>query len=65
MECLKKQKAVGFDEIKAEFVTDSSDVLVASIKRIFDKILSSGDFPAIWKLDRKIPLFKGGDRSSP
>ena len=65
MECLKRQKAVGFDEIKAEFVIDSSEVLVASIKKIFDKILSSGDFPTIWKLDRKIPLFKGGDRSNP
>jgi hypothetical protein len=60
---LKRGKAVGLDEVKAEFVIDGCDALLRILQTLFNKLLSEGFCNS---LDMGVihALFKSGDASS-
>ena len=44
---------------------DTSDILILGLQKLFNKILKVGEFPSSWKIDRKVPIFKKGDKLDP
>jgi ribonuclease HI len=62
---LQTNKSAGIDNIPAEFLINPSETVVDIILEIFNKIYESGEFPQDWKTDRKIPIFKKGDKLNP
>jgi hypothetical protein len=60
---LKRGKAVGLDEVKAEFVIDGCDALLRILQTLFNKLLSEG-FCNSLTMGVIHALFKSGDASS-
>ncbi len=55
----------GIDGIPPEFLKDITDTLIDGIHKLFNSIFKSGIFPAAWKLDRKTPIYKSGNKLDP
>ena len=59
---LKTNKAIGLDRISARLLKDSSLCMSKSLTLIYNRSLSSGVFPSVWKQGKVAALFKSGDR---
>ncbi len=57
--------AQGIDGIPPEFLIEVTDTLINGIQKLFNSIFKSGIFPTSWKLDRKTPIYKAGNRLDP
>ena len=55
-------KAIGLGGVGPRFLKLSSGIIARSLTTIANKCLSSGSFPAIWKLAKVSPLHKGGTK---
>ena len=62
---LKANKAQGIDDIPSEFFSDQSETLVKGLQKLFNLILKSRVFPTNWKIDKRTPIFKKGDKLCP
>lgn len=60
---INASKGAGPDGIPPMFIKKSAKILTVPLKIIFNKSLSNGSFPAIWKLANVIPVYKKGDRT--
>ena len=61
---LNVDKGQGPDGIPNTFLINTRFSIVTSLSIIFDKLLSQGVFPEIWKKSTIIPIFKSGDKSN-
>ena len=57
-------KSSGIDELSAKLCKDAFLVLGQQLVHLFNSSLLSDIFPNKWKVEKIIPLFKGGDRES-
>ena len=64
MDRLKKNKAPGEDEVTAELLCLSKNLIFPYLCKIFNKIFELGVFPIQWGIAIVIPLYKSGDRDS-
>ena len=62
---LKCNKASGIDNITNEMIKSGRFYLVPFIKKIFNNILMSGQFPKVWNIGLIKPIYKKGDQSLP
>ena len=64
---LKNSHAFGIDRIDAATLKIAAGILIPSITHVINLSLSSGKFPARWKLARVLPLRKGkeSERNNP
>lgn len=58
---LRLTKSVGPDGLSGFFIYNLRSVLCFPLFLIFNKSLSEGVFPDIWKLSLVTPIFKSGD----
>ena len=65
LQILKLGKASGEDGISHHMLRNTSQTVCIPLEIIFNMSLSSGIFPANWKVAKVMPLFKKGDRHSP
>ena len=59
---LKNNKSVGFDLICNEMI---KDIMVKSLTKLFNYILSNGTWPSLWKKSYIVPIHKSGDYKDP
>ena len=59
---LEKGKATGLDDIPPDLIIAAKSQVRAHLVKIFNLILNSKTYPTEWKYDRRIPLFKSGNR---
>ncbi|GMU74482.1 MAG: hypothetical protein AMXMBFR44_6790, partial [Candidatus Campbellbacteria bacterium] len=52
---LEKRKAQGLDEIPPTFLKIASEKIKAALLKVFNEVLSTGQFPKAWKTDRRTP----------
>lgn len=62
---LKLKKAAGVDGILNEMIKHGRFYLTPVIKKIFNDVLLSGQFPTIWNKGLIKPIYKKGDHSLP
>ena len=63
---LKNNKASGDDDVVNEYIKITADVLLPIYVKLFNIVLKSGIYPAIWSIGTVIPIFKGkGDPHEP
>ena len=62
---LKNSKASGSDFILNEMLKVGSDLLLPTLLKLFNKVLSLGKFPDSWRCSLLTPLHKKGDKSVP
>lgn len=62
---LQSGKAPGIDRLPSEFLKNSSNVSISALKTIFNEILNTGQYPAIWQRQLLTPIFKKGLHSEP
>ena len=55
-------KATGPDKISAQTLIMCDDAIATPLKTIYEKILSSGIYPDIWKSANLTPIHKKGDK---
>ena len=60
----KRHKAAGIDGIRAEYMLDAEDLLVAPLCMTFNQLLHVG-VPEHWCMGVIHPTFKGGDPNDP
>ena len=60
---LSNKKATGPDGISSKLIKISAPVIVSSITKIFNSLISTGIFPDEWKLARVTPVHKNGSPS--
>lgn len=60
-QCLKSNKAAGFDNFKPSIIRNVIHLLAALLAHIFNIFLSNGVFPTGMKLAKVVPVFKKGD----
>ena len=60
---LKRGKSAGADLILNKMLKVGKDILVKPIHILFNKILSSGEYPKNWDTSIITPIFKGGHSS--
>ena len=63
--CLKNGKAAGLDGINNEMIKISQSTFLPLYTSIFNKILNTGVFPAMWSKGYITPLHKSGSASDP
>ncbi|KAG7303291.1 hypothetical protein JYU34_011770 [Plutella xylostella] len=61
---LNLNKGAGPDSIPPVFVRVCATVLAKPLTLIFNKSMSSGVFPALWKITKGTPIFKSGVRNN-
>ena len=61
---LKRHKAAGYDEIKAEYLLDAADLFIPILAPLFTKMLRTG-FPRCLSTGVIYPIFKSGDPCDP
>jgi len=65
---LQENKAIGLDDIAPLFLMDptgaelKSDDFTHILTQLFNIVFKSGIYPNEWKWDRRVPLFKKGDK---
>ena len=57
---MKRNKAVGPDNLPPNLIKDSTDVIAEHLAYVINLSLRSGLFPNDWKIARVIPLHKSG-----
>lgn len=62
---LKNKKSSGFDSILNEMLKNSQIFLSDSLKKLFNDILLSGNYPKIWAKGFIVPIFKSGEKDDP
>ena len=62
---LKRGKAQGADNIHNDFLKCTKDTLKRHLHILFNKILSSGEYPTVWSYGVIIPIHKKGPTSDP
>ena len=62
---LKLGKATGLDQISNEMIKAGQSAFIAPLCKIFNLILTSGQYPAKWTKGKILPLHKKGDRNDP
>ena len=62
LKALDGRKAVGPDLVHNKLLNASSDIISEPLAKLFNRSLTEGKFPSIWKLAHVTPLFKKGDR---
>ena len=65
VELLKVHKAAGPDEIPAQLLKETSDLLAPSLTLIYQASLHQCSLPADWKRAYIVPIFKKGSRAAP
>ena len=61
---MNTSKATGTDGFSASILKLASPAIVASITKICNMSLISGNFPSQWKEARVLPLYKGGNKAN-
>ena len=61
---LKRHKAAGVDGIKAEFILETSAILMTPLVRTFNQMLTQG-VPPCWCIGLIHPIYKAGDKDDP
>ena len=62
---LKKNKAIGLDNISARLLKSGAHVICPSITWLLNLSIRTGKFPETWKCSKVTALFKSGDRTNP
>ena len=62
---LKNNKACGEDLILNEMIKSGSNILLPSIAKLFNMVLSNGKFPELWNTSLQSPIFKSGNHLDP
>lgn len=62
---LKIGKSKCEDGIGTEFYRHTCDIIVPVFSRLFNEILSSGEFPDSWSQSVIVPIHKSGSRNDP
>lgn len=62
---LKSKKSPGKDGITNEMIKASMTTMTSLLRKTFDYIIKSGEYPEIWKVGINIPIYKTGDPSEP
>ena len=62
---LKNNKSGGFDAIINEMLKSSQVYLLKCFKKLFNKVLTSGEFPEIWAKGFIVPIYKNGPKDDP
>ena len=62
---LKRDKSTGFDNMMNEYIIMSKNFIKPVLCKLFNCILSAGDFPELWVKSIIIPVFKKGDVNDP
>ena len=60
---LKAKRSTGFDDISANMLKKSAEIICLPLTRIINTSITSGIFPESWKLAIVKPLFKKGKKS--
>jgi hypothetical protein len=58
-------KAYGPDGISPRLLKEAGDTIANPLARLFNLSLTTGIFPAIWKLANILPIYKKADTSAP
>ncbi len=61
IDCLKRSRAQGFDEIPGLVIKDLKKVLALPLCWLFNSISEYKDIPKAWKMSRVTPIFKKGN----
>ncbi|CAI6364355.1 unnamed protein product [Macrosiphum euphorbiae] len=61
LKTLSNVRGVGPDDIPASLLFKCREVLCSPLCTIFNKSLTEGSFPAVWKISRVTPILKSGD----
>lgn len=61
LKSLDKSKGAGPDGIPPFFIANCATALAAPLTIIYNKSLSTGIFPSVWKAARVVPIHKSGD----
>lgn len=64
LEKLKRKNTAGPDRIPSIFLKDCSPTLVKPLFILFNKILTGGVIPKLWKISKIVPILKKGDRKA-
>ena len=62
---LKSGKSPGMDSLIPEFFKTTQDILIPTLKLLFNEILQSGNYPALWQHQLLTPVYKKGDVTDP
>ena len=62
---LKCGKSAGPDLILNEFIKATSNILLSTLTKLFNRILYTGTIPDVWNLAQITSLYKSGDPSNP
>ncbi|VDI19966.1 Hypothetical predicted protein, partial [Mytilus galloprovincialis] len=62
---LKRDKSTGYDNMMNEYIIMSKNFIKPVLCKIFNCILTNGDFPELWVKSIIIPVFKKGDFNQP
>ncbi|CAG2236814.1 DBP7 [Mytilus edulis] len=65
MHTLKNKKSCGPGSISNEMIKNSQSFLIKSLNHVFNKILSTGNYPQIWAHGFITALFKNGSKDDP
>ena len=60
----KNGKANGPDDISAEILKASYDIVCPNLVKLFNKLFNNAEYPESWSLGYIVPIFKGGDPCS-
>ena len=65
IKCLKIGKSHGLDGIGAEFYRNTSSLITPYLLTLFNNILNTGQFPAMWCESIIVPIYKSGAKDNP
>lgn len=60
---LKKNRAAGEDNIKAEAWMEGGEEMIEQLTRVLNKISTGGEIPVGWTKGQVVPVYKKGDRN--
>ena len=65
IDCLNNNKSPGADNIPAEFIKCSKDILSEPITEVLNYIIEKRDFPQCWVEGVRSTIYKGGTSNLP
>ena len=65
IKALKTGKSTGLDRISNDMIKTGQGALLSPLTKIFNLILSSGQYPKAWTMGKILPLHKKGDYEDP